>query len=118
MTFFYYMVNANTMFILSTDSGVNGVGRAEKQSTATFALSSLSGGYAFGSQGDTSRLMQLTVRGDSPRAATALSLPGCSTRCRMELPPPMSRLQELTRLLRMDGWCWTLRKPPMHLRSN
>jgi hypothetical protein len=56
MTFVYYMVNANTMFILSTDSGVNGVGRAEKQSTATFALSSLSGGYAFGSQGDTSSL--------------------------------------------------------------
>ena len=56
ITFVYYMVNANTMFILSTDSGVNGVGRAEKQSTSTFALSSLSGGYAFGSQGDTSSL--------------------------------------------------------------
>jgi len=55
-TFFYYMVDANTMFVLRTDSGILGIGRVEKQSTATFALSSLSGGYAFGSQGDTSSL--------------------------------------------------------------
>ena len=62
-TFFYYMVDANTMFVLRTDSGILGIGRVEKQSTATFALSSLSGGYVFGSQGDTSSLNAVNSAG-------------------------------------------------------
>jgi hypothetical protein len=52
-TFNYYIVDANTMFLFSTLSGVSGIGRAEKQSTTTFSISSLSGNYAFGSKGDT-----------------------------------------------------------------
>jgi hypothetical protein len=52
-TFNYYIVDANTMFLFSTLSGVTGVGRAEKQTTTTFSNSSLTGNYAFGSKGDT-----------------------------------------------------------------
>ncbi|HEX4488041.1 MAG TPA: hypothetical protein VH088_17315 [Terriglobales bacterium] len=52
----YYIVDANTMLLFSTVAGVNGIGRAEKQSANTFAVSSLSGNYAFGSKGDTGSL--------------------------------------------------------------
>jgi hypothetical protein len=52
----YYVINANTMFLFNTENGVSGIGRAEKQSTTGFALSSLSGDYAFGSHGDTASL--------------------------------------------------------------
>ena len=55
-TFNYYVIDANTIFLFDTDIGINGLGRAEKQSTATFANSSLSGNYAFGSHGDTTSL--------------------------------------------------------------
>ena len=55
-TFNYYLVNANIMFLFNTDNGINGIGRAEKQSTASFGLSSLTGNYAFGSHGDTASL--------------------------------------------------------------
>jgi hypothetical protein len=46
----YYVVDANHIRLLSSDAGMIGLGRAEKQ-TGTLALS---GNYAFGSSGDTS----------------------------------------------------------------
>lgn len=56
LSFQYYIVDANTINILpSTLAATNivGVGRAEAQTGGPFSLSSLSGGYAFGSHGDT-----------------------------------------------------------------
>ncbi len=50
--FAYYVVNANTLLLFSTVTGSPGLGRVEKQS-GTFSASSLSGVYAFGSNGDT-----------------------------------------------------------------
>jgi hypothetical protein len=52
----YYIVDANTLFLFSTLAGVNGIGRAEKQSVTGFTLASLTGNYAFGSKGDTGSL--------------------------------------------------------------
>ena len=52
--FNYYIVNANTLLLLETDSTVLGLGRAEKQSGTPFTTNSLSGGFTFGSTGDTS----------------------------------------------------------------
>jgi hypothetical protein len=51
--FAYYMVNANTLRLMQTDSGVLGLGRAEKETAATFSPASLTGSFAFGSNGDT-----------------------------------------------------------------
>ena len=48
-SFFYYIVDANNIRFLSQDVGVVGSGRAEKQS----GTPTLSGSYAFGSDGDT-----------------------------------------------------------------
>lgn len=51
--FVYYVVNANTFFLLESDATVLGLGRAEKQSGGPFTASSVSGPYTFGSTGDT-----------------------------------------------------------------
>jgi major membrane immunogen (membrane-anchored lipoprotein) len=48
-SFFYYIVDANNVRFLSQDVGVVGSGRAEKQT----GTPTLSGSYAFGSEGDT-----------------------------------------------------------------
>jgi len=50
--FVYYIVDGNNVRWLSTDSGILGLGRAEKQTGAPFSAASLSGGYAFGSRAD------------------------------------------------------------------
>jgi hypothetical protein len=50
-TFDYYVVNAGNLRFLLTSS--LGIGRAEQQTGGSFAAASLSGGYAFGSVGDT-----------------------------------------------------------------
>jgi hypothetical protein len=53
-SFFYYIVDANNIRFLSTDtlSNSGGFGRAESQSTGPFTASSFSGTYAFSSRGD------------------------------------------------------------------
>jgi hypothetical protein len=51
--FNYYIVNANTLFLMETDATVLGLGRAEKQSGTPFTPGSLTGNFAFGSTGDT-----------------------------------------------------------------
>src|SRR5262249_48674703 len=45
----YYMVDGNNIRLLGSDTGVTGIGRAEKQS----GTPALSGSYVFGSRGDT-----------------------------------------------------------------
>lgn len=50
--FVYYIVDANNVRWLSTDAGILGLGRAEKQTGGPFSAASLSGGYAFGSTAD------------------------------------------------------------------
>jgi hypothetical protein len=50
--FFYYVIDANTFFVLFQDLDVIGVGHAEKQSGG-FTDLSLFGNYAFGSRGET-----------------------------------------------------------------
>jgi hypothetical protein len=52
-SFFYYVIDADTFLLFSSDAGIQGLGRAEKQSGAPFSAASLSGGYVFGSRGDT-----------------------------------------------------------------
>ena len=51
--YIYYVVNASTFNLLESDAGPLGSGRAEKQSGGPFTPASLSGGFAFGSAGDT-----------------------------------------------------------------
>ena len=51
-SFVYYVVDGNNIRFLSTDIGILGLGRAEKQS-GPFSNASLSGNYAFGGNGDT-----------------------------------------------------------------
>ena len=51
--FLYYVVGANNIRILRTDSGIVSLGRAEAQS-GTFTNASFSGSYAFGSRADDS----------------------------------------------------------------
>lgn len=51
--FIYYVVDGNNLRLISTDAGVLGAGKAEKQAATTFSAASLTGSYAFGSQGDT-----------------------------------------------------------------
>jgi hypothetical protein len=53
-SYLYYVVNARTLRLLETDLSVFSLGRAEQQSSTTFSNGSLSGSFAFGSQGDTS----------------------------------------------------------------
>ena len=52
-SFFYYIVDANSVRFLSGTSGITGSGRAEKQS----GMPALSGSYAFGSEGDTLKFL-------------------------------------------------------------
>jgi len=56
-SFQYYIVDANTINIMPTAlnavTSIVGIGRAEAQTGGPFSQSSLSGGYAFGSRGDT-----------------------------------------------------------------
>lgn len=56
-TFIYYVVDANNIRLLTTDGGIVGLGRAEKQSTSTFSNASLTGSYAFGARGDSANLI-------------------------------------------------------------
>ncbi len=49
----YYVVNAGTLRFLQSDGAALSLGRGEKQTLATFTTASLSGGFAFGSGGDT-----------------------------------------------------------------
>jgi len=56
-TFEYYVVDANNIRIFTTDAGLIGLGRAEKQSATTFSNSSLSGSFAFGAQGDSTNFI-------------------------------------------------------------
>jgi hypothetical protein len=49
----YYVVDANNIRLLTSTPGILGLGRAEKQTGAPFAVTSLSGNYAFGGNGDT-----------------------------------------------------------------
>ena len=51
--FAYYVVNANILRLLQTDTGVLALGRAEKQTSTNFSAASLTGSFAFGSGGDT-----------------------------------------------------------------
>ena len=51
VNFIYYIVNANDLRFLVSDSGVIGLGRAQTQS-GPFSNSSLNGNYAFGSRAD------------------------------------------------------------------
>jgi hypothetical protein len=56
LSFQYYIVDANTIDIMPSALAavsITGVGRAEAQTGGPFSQSSLSGGYAFGSHGDT-----------------------------------------------------------------
>jgi len=50
--FAYYIIDANNLRLFCIDPGILGLGRAEVQTGAPFSLTSLSGGYAFGSSGD------------------------------------------------------------------
>ena len=51
-TFIYYVVDTNNLRFFSTNNGAPGLGRAETQTGAPFANTSLDGNYAFGSSGD------------------------------------------------------------------
>ncbi|OLB24177.1 MAG: hypothetical protein AUH15_01620 [Acidobacteriales bacterium 13_2_20CM_55_8] len=51
-TFIYYVVDTNNLRFFSTNNGAPGLGRAETQTGAPFANTSLAGSYAFGSSGD------------------------------------------------------------------
>jgi len=54
-TFAYYVVNSGMVRLFTTDTGVSGLGEAEAQTGGpTFSDASLSGGYAFGADGDDS----------------------------------------------------------------
>jgi len=52
-TFIYYVVDADNLRFFSINTGAPGLGRAETQTGAPFANTSLAGSYAFGSSGDT-----------------------------------------------------------------
>jgi len=52
-TFIYYVVDVHNLRFFSTNNGAPGLGRAETQTGAPFANTSLAGSYAFGSSGDT-----------------------------------------------------------------
>lgn len=56
-TFIYYVVDTNNIRMLSTDGGIVGLGRAEKQSASTFTNASLTGPFAFGARGDSANLI-------------------------------------------------------------
>ena len=51
-TFIYYVLDTNNLRFFSTNNGAPGLGRAETQTGAPFANTSLDGNYAFGSSGD------------------------------------------------------------------
>jgi hypothetical protein len=52
-SFVYYVVDSSNIRFLSSDLGILGLGRAEKQAAGPFDATSLSGNYAFGGNGDT-----------------------------------------------------------------
>ena len=52
-SYIYYVVNGSTFNLLESDAGPLGSGRAEKQTAGPYSVGSLSGGFAFGSTGDT-----------------------------------------------------------------
>lgn len=58
-SFIYYIVDANNIRFLASNTGVLGLGRAELQS----GTPTLSGSYAFGSRGDTSSLGGVNMAG-------------------------------------------------------
>ena len=75
-SFIYYVVDANNVRFFSTSNGLPGLGRAETQTAAPFANTSLAGGYAFGSSGDdnfsvagTKRVGRFTAGGDGTVSA-------------------------------------------------
>jgi len=51
--FFYYVVNKNSLRLLSSDADIRLQGRAERRTANTFDDTSLAGNFAFGSHGDT-----------------------------------------------------------------
>jgi hypothetical protein len=51
--FNYYVVNANMVLLMGTDTNVLGLGEMEAQTGAPFSTGSLSGNFVFGSSGDT-----------------------------------------------------------------
>jgi len=73
-SFSYYMIDSNTAELFSTLPGVVGLGRAEKQTVTSFSTASLSGGYAFGSRGDS-----LAGSGDDARTVGRFSANGGGT---------------------------------------
>jgi hypothetical protein len=73
ISFNYYIVDANNIRLLVSTSGINGIGRAEVQSSTA----GLAGSYAFGSKGDDSyalggvvRVGELTASGGSITSGT------------------------------------------------
>src|SRR5437667_3450905 len=77
-TFIYYVVDANNLRFFSTNNGAPGLGRAETQTGAPFANTSLAGSYAFGSSGDDNfsvagakRVGRFTAGGDGTISAGA-----------------------------------------------
>jgi hypothetical protein len=52
--FIYYIVDSNNIRMLTSDTGVVGIGRAERQTSTAYSNSSLSGSYVFGSRADDS----------------------------------------------------------------
>jgi hypothetical protein len=74
--FEYYIINGTTLRLLESDANILAVGRAEGQSATTFSNSSLSGGFAFGSQGDTITGGQGGVRSVGAITASAGAVTG------------------------------------------
>jgi hypothetical protein len=74
--FEYYIINGTTLRLLGSDANILAVGRAEGQSATTFSNSSVSGGYAFGSQGDTLTSGQGGVRSVGAITASAGAVTG------------------------------------------
>jgi hypothetical protein len=77
-TFIYYVVDASNVRFFSTNNGAPGLGRAEAQTGAPFANTSLAGSYAFGSSGDdnfsvagTKTVGRFTAGGDGTISAGA-----------------------------------------------
>lgn len=51
--FNYYMIDSNTIQLFASQPGTMGLGRAEIQTAGPYNAASITGGYAFGSRGDT-----------------------------------------------------------------
>jgi len=59
-TFFYYVVDANHLIFFSSDTGIIGIGEAEKQTGGPFTTASFTGPFAFGTEGDTQSFFENT----------------------------------------------------------